>query len=107
MIFFPYLVMGPGLFTGLITLGVMVQVSNAFSRVHGGFALFFTTGPRSPNCVDLETLHEFENNLDRYAIPDPREQASAMWATRSTGEGEGGVIGVYLQIDQVLWPDPS
>ena len=29
-----------GLFTGLITLGTMVQVSNAFSRVHGGFALF-------------------------------------------------------------------
>jgi peptide/bleomycin uptake transporter len=35
MIIAPYLIMGPGLFTGLITLGVMVQVSNAFSRVHG------------------------------------------------------------------------
>ena len=40
MIIAPYLIMGPGLFTGLITLGVLMQVSNAFSRVHGGFALF-------------------------------------------------------------------
>ena len=40
MVVVPYLLMGPGLFTGLITLGILVQVSNAFGRVHGGFALF-------------------------------------------------------------------
>ena len=40
MVIVPYLVMGPGLFTGLITLGTMVQISNAFQKVHGGFALF-------------------------------------------------------------------
>ena len=35
MVIAPYLVMGPGLFTGALTLGVMVQVSNAFGKVHG------------------------------------------------------------------------
>ena len=72
MIIFPYLVMGPGLFTGLITLGVMVQVSNAFSRVHGGFALFLHNWTTITELRSIwKRLHEFENNLDRYAIPDP------------------------------------
>ena len=72
MIIFPYLVMGPGLFTGLITLGVMVQVSNAFSRVHGGFALFLHNWTTITELRSIwKRLHEFENNLDRYAIPEP------------------------------------
>ena len=63
MIIFPYLV---------ITLGVMVQVSNAFSRVHGGFALFLHNWTTITELRSIwKRLHEFENNLDRYAIPDP------------------------------------
>ena len=42
MIIAPYLIMGPGLFTGLITLGVMVQVSNAFSTSSRRFCLILT-----------------------------------------------------------------
>ncbi len=40
MVIVPYVIMAPGLFTGAITLGLIVQVSNAFQRVHNSFALF-------------------------------------------------------------------
>ena len=65
----PYLVMGPGLFTGMLTLGVMVQVSNAFSRVHGGFSLFLHNWTTITELRSIwKRLHEFEANLDRYEI---------------------------------------
>jgi len=63
----PYLIMGPGLFTGLITLGVMVQVSNAFSRVHGGFALFLHNWTTITELRSIyKRLSEFEKNLEYY-----------------------------------------
>lgn len=63
----PYLLMGPGLFTGLITLGVLVQVSNAFGRVHGGFALFLHNWTTITELRSIwKRLREFEDNLDRY-----------------------------------------
>ena len=36
MVIFPFLLMGPSLFTGLITLGVIQQVSNAFNTPETG-----------------------------------------------------------------------
>ena len=67
MIIAPYLIMGPGLFTGLITLGVMVQVSNAFSRVHGGFALFLHNWTTITELRSIwKRLSEFEKNLEIY-----------------------------------------
>jgi peptide/bleomycin uptake transporter len=67
MVIVPYLVMGPGLFTGVITLGTMVQVSNAFMKVHSSFALFIH---RWTTITELRSiwkrLHEFERNLERY-----------------------------------------
>jgi len=67
MIIAPYLIMGPGLFTGLITLGVMVQVSNAFSRVHGGFSLFLHNWTTITELRSIWIrLHEFEENLLKY-----------------------------------------
>ena len=69
MIIAPYLIMGPGLFTGLITLGVMVQVSNAFSRVHGGFALFLHNWTTITELRSIwKRLNEFERNLEMYRI---------------------------------------
>jgi len=69
MIIAPYLIMGPGLFTGLITLGVMVQVSNAFSRVHGGFALFLHNWTTITELRSIwKRLNEFERNLDIYRM---------------------------------------
>ena len=69
MIIAPYLIMGPGLFTGLITLGVMVQVSNAFSRVHGGFALFLHNWTTITELRSIwKRLNEFERNLEIYRM---------------------------------------
>ena len=49
---------------GAITLGVMVQVSNAFSRVHGGFALFLHNWTTITELRSIwKRLHEFEANL--------------------------------------------
>jgi len=64
MVIVPYLIMGPGLFTGLITLGVLVQVSNAFSKVRESFSIFIAnwttiTELRSIN----KRLREFEHNI--------------------------------------------
>ena len=72
MMIVPYLAMGPGLFTGALTLGVMVQVSNAFSRVHGGFSLFLHNWTTITELRSIwKRLHEFERNLDHYAVAVP------------------------------------
>lgn len=69
MIIVPYLIMGPGLFTAVITLGTMVQVSNAFQKVHGGFALFLHNWTTITELRSIwKRLHEFEDNLDKYQI---------------------------------------
>ena len=65
----PYIVMGPGLFTGMLTLGVMVQVSNAFAKVHGSFSLFLHNWTTITELRSIwKRLHEFETNLDRYQV---------------------------------------
>jgi len=67
MVIAPYLVMGPGLFTGVIQLGVMVQVSNAFQKVHGGFALFLHNWTTITELRSIwKRLHEFESALTKY-----------------------------------------
>jgi peptide/bleomycin uptake transporter len=64
MIIVPYLIMGPGLFTGLITLGVLVQVSNAFSKVRESFSIFIANWT---TITELRSIHkrlrEFEHNI--------------------------------------------
>lgn len=64
MIIVPYLIMGPGLFTGLITLGVLVQVSNAFSKVRESFSIFIANWT---TITELRSIHkrlkEFEANI--------------------------------------------
>ncbi len=64
MIIVPYLIMGPGLFTGLITLGVLVQVSNAFSKVRESFSIFIGNWT---TITELRSIHkrlkEFEHNI--------------------------------------------
>ena len=67
MVIVPYLLVGPGLFTKLITLGVVVQVSNAFRKVHEGFGVFlyqFTTITELRSI--WKRLKEFELNLTKY-----------------------------------------
>ena len=61
----PYIIMGNGLFSGVITLGVLIQASNAFSQVRESFSVFIDnwttiTELRSVN----KRLREFERNID-------------------------------------------
>jgi len=67
MVIVPYVIMGPGLFTGLITLGVLVQVSNSFDQVRSSFSLFIdnwqvVTKIRSV----VRRLREFNKKIDEY-----------------------------------------
>ncbi|MFT5726803.1 MAG: peptide/bleomycin uptake transporter [Desulforhopalus sp.] len=65
MVIVPYLIMGPGLFTGVITLGVLVQVSNAFSKVRESFSIFIANWT---TITELRSIHkrlrEFEHNIN-------------------------------------------
>lgn len=65
MVIVPYLIMGPGLFSGLITLGVLVQVSNAFSKVRESFSIFIANWT---TITELRSIHkrlkEFELNIN-------------------------------------------
>ena len=69
MVIVPYLIVGPSLFTGAVLLGVVVQVSNAFAKVHGGFALFLHNWTTITELRSIwKRLHEFERNLEKYEI---------------------------------------
>jgi peptide/bleomycin uptake transporter len=63
-VIFPYLLMGPSLFTGLITLGVIQQVSNAFGKVNEAFSYLIE---RWTDITELRSIHkrltEFEKGL--------------------------------------------
>lgn len=64
MVIVPYLIMGPGLFTGLITLGVLVQVSNAFSKVRESFSIFIGNWTTITELRSIyKRLREFEVNI--------------------------------------------
>ena len=67
MVIVPYLLVGPGLFTKLITLGVVVQVSNAFRKVHEGFGVFLYQFTSITELRSIwKRLKEFESNLSRF-----------------------------------------
>ena len=73
MVVVPYLVVGPSLFTGAVLLGVVVQVSNAFSKVHSSFSLFTQNWTTVTELRSIwKRLHEFERNLDRWAASPAR-----------------------------------
>lgn len=61
----PYLVAAPSFFGGLITLGILVQIGNAFGKVHDSFSFFlynWTTVNELRSVV--MRLREFERSLD-------------------------------------------
>ena len=65
LVIVPYMIMGGGLFTGAITLGILVQVSNAFSQVRESFSVFINNWT---TITELRSSHkrlkEFEANID-------------------------------------------
>ena len=71
MVVVPFLIIGPSLFTGVALLGVVIQISNAFDRVHSGFALFLFNWTTITELRSIwKRLKEFEINLERYSKPD-------------------------------------
>lgn len=65
MVFAPYIAMGPGLFTGLITFGVLSKVASAFDEVHSGFSVFVNNWTTITELRSIwKRLGEFEKNVD-------------------------------------------
>ena len=62
LVIVPYMLMGNGLFTGVITLGVLVQVSNAFSQVRESFSVFIE------NWTTITELRSIFKRLDEFEI---------------------------------------
>jgi len=64
MIIVPYIVMGPGLFTGAMTLGILIQTSSAFREVQQSFSLFMQNWTRITELRSIyKRLTEFENAI--------------------------------------------
>lgn len=62
-----YAIAGPGIFTGAILLGTLVQVSNAFTKVHGGFSLFLHNWTTITEVRSIwMRLSQFEKKLNQY-----------------------------------------
>ena len=77
MVVVPFLIIGPSLFTGAALLGVVIQISNAFDRVHSGFALFLFNWTTITELRSIwKRLHEFEANLVRFSNTDQIESKS-------------------------------
>ena len=64
MIIVPYIIMGPGLFTGAMTLGILIQTSSAFREVQGSFSLFMQNWTRITELRSIfKRLSEFEKAI--------------------------------------------
>jgi len=64
----PYLIAGPALFMQTITLGVLVQISNAFQKVHSSLSIFIHNWTTVTELRSIRMrLHEFQGNLDKYS----------------------------------------
>lgn len=64
MMIVPYMIMGMGLFTGLITLGMLIQVSNAFKQVRASFSVFINNWTSITELRSIyKRLAEFEENI--------------------------------------------
>jgi len=59
-IILPFLVGAPSFFAGVITLGVLVQISNAFDKVHGSFSYFLD------NWLSVNELRSINRRLNEF-----------------------------------------
>ena len=56
--------MGPGLFTGAMTLGILIQTSSAFREVQSSFSLFMQNWTRITELRSIfKRLTEFEKAI--------------------------------------------
>lgn len=66
MIIVPLIILGPPLFAGIITFGLLQQVRDAFDTVHGSFAVFVYNWTTVTELRSIwKRLHEFEANLSK------------------------------------------
>jgi peptide/bleomycin uptake transporter len=66
-----FLVMGPALVAGTITLGLMNQVSNAFGRVTGSFQFLVSSWSTIVELLSVQKrLRAFEATLDGEPLPE-------------------------------------
>jgi peptide/bleomycin uptake transporter len=71
MVIVPYIVMGPGLFTGAMTLGVLIQTSSAFREVQSSFSLFMQNWTRITELRSIyKRLSEFEKSVGYTSTKD-------------------------------------
>ncbi|MBD3789962.1 MAG: putative transporter [Campylobacterales bacterium] len=65
MVIVPFLIIGPSLFTGVITLGIVMQVSNSFDKVRESLSVFTSNWT---TVTELRSIHkrlkEFEQNIN-------------------------------------------
>jgi peptide/bleomycin uptake transporter len=66
----PFLFIGPSLYARTVTLGIVMQIVDAFSQVHGSFSLFIYNWTTVTELRSIrQRLREFEANLDKYSSP--------------------------------------
>jgi peptide/bleomycin uptake transporter len=64
MVIVPYLLMAPGLFTGAMTLGILMQTTSAFTAVQSSFSLFLQNWTRITELRSIyRRLMEFEESI--------------------------------------------
>ena len=65
MVIIPYIIMAPGLFTGAMTLGILMQTTSAFREVQSSFSLFLQNWTRITELRSIyRRLMEFENSIN-------------------------------------------
>ena len=75
MVIVPYIIMGPGLFVGSMTLGILIQTSSAFREVHGSFSLFINNWTRITELRSIyRRLSEFELAIGYNKSADERKE---------------------------------
>lgn len=62
----PFLIMGPGLFAGAITLGIVMRVSNAFEKVHQAVTFLLV---RWNDVMELASVFKRLREFQRYVDP--------------------------------------
>ncbi|NOZ31581.1 MAG: putative transporter [Alphaproteobacteria bacterium] len=63
----PLLMIGPAMFTGAVSVGLLFQVTNAYGRVDGSFSIILDNWTTLTELRSIwKRLHEFEANLDKY-----------------------------------------
>ena len=94
MIIVPYLLMGPGLFTGAMTLGVLIQTSSAFREVQSSFSLFLQNWTRITELRSIyKRLNEFETAINfRNKLRKPRKSDVK------------SLMELYIKLIDVLFP---